>query len=69
MKKNMEKKEIIPARVKPSSTTTLKEKLHNSVHKVLINNKTDLTKKIEKVVKKSIKRIVKKVNKQKRRIK
>jgi ElaB/YqjD/DUF883 family membrane-anchored ribosome-binding protein len=43
---------------------TLKEKLLEAVNKVLIDNKANLTNKIEKVVKKSIKRIVKKTNKQ-----
>lgn len=50
----MEKKEIKP----------LKEKLLEAVNKVLTNNKSDLTKKINKIVKKSIKKIVKKTKKQ-----
>ncbi len=50
----MKKKEIKP----------LKEKLLEAVNKVLTDNKSNLTNKIEKLVKKSIKRIVKKSDKQ-----
>lgn len=42
----------------------LKEKLLAAVKKVLKDNKTEPTKKMEKVVDKSIKRIVKKSDKQ-----
>ena len=50
----MKKKQIKP----------LKEKLLIAVNKVLKDNNSELTNKIENVVKKSIKRIVKKTDKQ-----
>jgi hypothetical protein len=52
----MEKKSII--------TKPLKVKLIAAVHKVLKDNKSALTDKIQKVVNKSIKKIVKKTDKQ-----
>lgn len=59
----MKKKEIILKEVKPSVAKTLKSKLIAAVHKVLKDNKAELTYKIEKVVNKSIKKIVKKTDK------
>lgn len=50
----MAKKEIKP----------LKEKLLTAINRVLKGNKSDLTNKMEKIVKKSIKQIVKKADKQ-----
>jgi hypothetical protein len=50
----MEKKETKP----------LKEQLLETINKVLKDNKTNFTTKIEKVVKKSIRRIVKKTDNQ-----
>lgn len=50
-------------RIKPSTAKSLKSKLITAVHKVLRNNKSELTDKIQKVVNKSIKKIVKKTDK------
>lgn len=50
--------------MKPIITKPLKTKLIAAVHKVLINNQSELTDKIQKVVNKSIKRIVKKTDQQ-----
>ncbi len=50
----MEKKKVKP----------LQQKLLEAVNNVLKDNKSDLTNKIEKVVKKSVKRIVKKTDSQ-----
>ncbi|KOY84459.1 hypothetical protein AD998_20920 [bacterium 336/3] len=60
----MEKKFLKSATVKPSVVKTLKEKMIVVVHKVLKDNKAELTDKIQKVVNKSIKKIVKKTDKQ-----
>jgi uncharacterized protein (DUF1810 family) len=60
----MEKKFLKSATVKPSVVKTLKEKMIVAVHKVLKDNKAELTDKIQKVVNKSIKKIVKKTDKQ-----
>jgi len=49
----MKKKEIKP----------LKVKLMEAVNKVLLENKSEITKKIDKAVRKSVKRIVKKTEK------
>lgn len=59
----MKKKETIPTTVKPLVTKSLKSKLIAAVHKVLQDNKAELTDKIQKVVNKSIKKIVKKTDK------
>lgn len=48
---------------KPVITKSLKEKLVMAVHKVLKDNKSELSDKIEKVINKSIKKIVKKTDK------
>jgi hypothetical protein len=50
MKNEMKKSEVKP----------LKEKLMDAVNKVLLDNKAELTNKIDKVVRKSVKKIVKK---------
>jgi hypothetical protein len=60
----MKNKEVKPLLVKPSNIKSLKDKLIAAVHKVLNENKAELTFKIEKLVKKSIKRIVKKTDNQ-----
>lgn len=59
----MKKKETVLAKVKPTVAKTLQFKLIAAVHKVLKDNKAELTDKIEKVVNKSIKKIVKKTDK------
>ncbi len=59
----MKKNEAAPTRVKPSVSKSLKSKLIAAVHKVLKDNKAELTDKIQNVVNKSIKRIVKKTDK------
>jgi L-lactate utilization protein LutC len=51
--------------MKKTEIKSLKEKLLVAIKKVLKDNKSDLTNKIEKVVKKSIKNIVKKSGKKK----
>jgi len=48
--------------VKPNVVKSLKSKLIVAVHKVLKDNKVELTDKIQKVVNKSIKKIVKKTD-------
>jgi hypothetical protein len=60
----MVKKVVKTAMVKPSIEKPLREKLMLAVHKVLKDNKSELTDKIQKVVNKSIKKIVKKTDKQ-----
>lgn len=45
-------------------TKSLKQKLFDAMNKVLKNNKTIITNKIEKVLQKAIKQIVKKSDKQ-----
>ena len=60
----MEKKETKRTTVKPSAVQSLKEKMMAAVHKVLKENKSQLTSKIQKVVNKSVKKIVKKTDKQ-----
>jgi flagellar biosynthesis/type III secretory pathway protein FliH len=60
----MEKKFLKSETVKPSVVKTLTEKMIAAVHKVLKDNKAELTDKIQKVVNKSIKKIVKKTDKQ-----
>ena len=52
--------------MKKTEIKSLKEKLLVAIKKVLKNNKSDLTNKIEKIVKKSIKNIVKKTGKKKK---
>jgi predicted transcriptional regulator len=59
----MKKKETTPITRKPAVVKSLKFKLIAAVHKVLKDNKSELTDKIQKVVDKSIKRIVKKTDK------
>lgn len=46
--------------MKKSEVKPLKEKLMDAVNKVLLDNKAELTNKIDKVVRKSVKKIVKK---------
>ena len=60
----MIKKVVKKVTVKPSIAKPLREKLVLAVHKVLKDNKSELTDKIQKVVNKSIKKIVKKTDKQ-----
>jgi uncharacterized protein (DUF1810 family) len=64
----MRTKEITPLAEKNSVTKLLKSKLIAVVHKVLKDNKTELTDKIEKVVNKSVKKIVKKIDKKAKKI-
>lgn len=51
--------------MKKTEIKSLKGKLLVAIKKVLKDNKSDLTNKIEKIVKKSIKNIVKKTGKKK----
>jgi len=60
----MVNKAVKPVKVKPSIVRSLKEKLMTAVHKILKDNKSEMTNKIQKVVNKSIKKIVKKANKE-----
>ena len=48
----------------PEITKSLKEKLMAAVNNVFIDNESELTGKIQKVVNKFVKKIVKKTNKQ-----
>ena len=56
------KKKVIEI-VAPTVALSLQEKLIAAIQKVLHENKSELTDKIQKVVKKSIKKIVKKIDK------
>jgi hypothetical protein len=60
MKKKVEQTIV----VKPILLKPLKAKLMDAMHKVLKENKAELTIKIERIVNKSIKKIVKKIDKQ-----
>ncbi|UKB86027.1 hypothetical protein LF887_10490 [Chryseobacterium sp. MEBOG06] len=60
----MEKKNI---KKKPAVTKLLKDKLLESVNRVLTNNQSELTDKMEKIVRKSLKPISRKVKKQLKR--
>ena len=57
MKKKVVEKAVKEVVVKSIVTKPLKEKLIAAVHKVLQENKSELTKNIQKVVKRSIKKI------------
>lgn len=59
----MDTKTLKPTAKNPSVVHSLKSKLIAAVHKVLKDNKDELTDKIQKVINKSIKRIVKKTDK------
>jgi len=59
----MKTKKTNPTAEKTSVSKSLKSKMITAIHKVLKNNKDELTDKIEKVVNKSIKKIVKKTDK------
>jgi hypothetical protein len=59
----MKKKTVKPEARKPSARKRLKEKLIVALNKVLIENESELTGKIEKTVKKAVKKIVKQADK------
>lgn len=60
----MVKKILKQAVVKPPLVRSLKKELIAAVHKVLKDNKTELTEKIEKTVSKGIQKIVRKTDEQ-----
>lgn len=61
---NLELNVIHNKKRKHMEKKTLKEKLTAAVNKILQDNKSELTNKIEKVVNRSIKKIVRKTDKQ-----
>ena len=60
----MKKKVIETITITPTVLKPLDEKLRAAVQKVLLEYKTELTDKIEKVINNSIRKIVKKTDKQ-----
>ncbi|MBK7762834.1 MAG: hypothetical protein IPI46_05595 [Bacteroidetes bacterium] len=60
----MQKKLLKPVPAKTVPAKTLKEKLMTAIHKVLKEDQSELSAKIQKVVNKAIKKIVKKSDKQ-----
>jgi hypothetical protein len=60
----MEKSRLKSPTTNPSLAKPLKEKLFSAVHKVLKDNKAEMTDKIQKIINKSIEKIVKRTDKQ-----